>query len=63
MLGRASVLLFEKELLHEVWCYDAVSSTRTVDVHIAWLRQKLEKDPKNPQSILAALGLGYKFAA
>ena len=37
-------------------------STRTVDVHIAWLRQKIEEDPKNPQLIVTVLGLGYKFA-
>jgi two-component system alkaline phosphatase synthesis response regulator PhoP len=50
------------ELLREVWGYDALPSTRTVDVHVAWLRQKLEKDPKNPQLILTIVGLGYKFA-
>lgn len=48
-------------LLHEVWGYEAVPSTRTVDVHVAWLRQKLETDPKNPQLILTVVGLGYKF--
>ena len=36
-------------------------STRTVDVHVAWLRQKLEPDPKNPQFILTVVGFGYKF--
>jgi two-component system alkaline phosphatase synthesis response regulator PhoP len=50
------------ELLHEVWGYDALPSTRTVDVHVAWLRQKLEKDPKDPRFILTVVGLGYKFA-
>ena len=51
------------ELLREVWGYDAVPSSRTVDVHVAWLRQKVEKDPKKPQFILTVVGLGYKFAA
>jgi two-component system alkaline phosphatase synthesis response regulator PhoP len=37
-------------------------STRTVDVHVAWLRQKLEESPKFPQYILTIRGLGYKFA-
>jgi DNA-binding response OmpR family regulator len=37
-------------------------STRTVDVHVAWLRQKLEDDPRKPQWILTVVGLGYKFA-
>jgi DNA-binding response OmpR family regulator len=36
-------------------------STRTVDVHVAWLRQKLEPTPKHPQYILTVHGLGYKF--
>jgi len=54
--------LSREVLLHEVWGYDATPSTRTVDVHVAWLRQKLEKDPRNPQLILTAVGLGYKLA-
>jgi two-component system alkaline phosphatase synthesis response regulator PhoP len=54
--------LSREELLHEVWGYDATPSTRTVDVHVAWLRQKLENDPKNPQLIHTMVGLGYKFA-
>jgi two-component system, OmpR family, alkaline phosphatase synthesis response regulator PhoP len=54
--------LSREELLREVWGYDVTPSTRTVDVHVAWLRQKLEKDPRNPQFILTVVGLGYKFA-
>jgi two-component system alkaline phosphatase synthesis response regulator PhoP len=49
------------ELLNEVWGYNAMPSTRTVDVHIAWLRQKLEPNPHYPQYILTIHGLGYKF--
>lgn len=54
--------LSREELLREVWGYGGVPSSRTVDVHVAWLRQKLEPDPKNPQFILTVVGLGYKFA-
>lgn len=54
--------LSRETLLQEVWGYSAVPYTRTVDVHIAWLRQKLEHDPKQPQWILTIHGLGYKFA-
>lgn len=50
-----------EELLNEVWGYNAMPSTRTVDVHIAWLRQKLEPNPRHPQFILTIHGLGYKF--
>lgn len=49
------------KLLDEVWGYDAMPSTRTVDVHVAWLRQKLEANPKHPQFIQTVHGLGYKF--
>ncbi len=50
-------------LLDEVWGYDAMPSTRTVDVHIAWLRQKLEENPKHPHFIQTVHGMGYKFAS
>jgi two-component system, OmpR family, alkaline phosphatase synthesis response regulator PhoP len=53
--------LSREELLTEVWGYHATPSTRTVDVHVAWLRQKLEPNPRVPQYILTVHGLGYKF--
>jgi two-component system, OmpR family, alkaline phosphatase synthesis response regulator PhoP len=53
--------LSRDELLNEVWGYNAMPSTRTVDVHVAWLRQKLEDNPRHPQHILTVHGLGYKF--
>ena len=55
--------LSRDELLNEVWGYNAMPSTRTVDVHIAWLRQKLEALPRKPQYIHTIHGLGYKFTA
>ena len=54
--------LTREELLNEVWGYNAMPSTRTVDVHVAWLRQKIEPNPRHPQFILTVHGLGYKFA-
>ena len=53
--------LSRDELLKEVWGYNANIFTRTVDVHVASLRQKLENDPKQPKFILTVQGLGYKF--
>lgn len=53
--------LTRDELLNEVWGYNAMPSTRTVDVHVAWLRQKLEDNVRHPQFILTVHGLGYKF--
>jgi two-component system alkaline phosphatase synthesis response regulator PhoP len=49
-------------LLSEVWGYGAVTSSRTVDVHIAWLRQKLEEDSRQPEWILTVHGMGYRLA-
>lgn len=54
--------LSRDELLNEVWGYNAMPSTRTVDVHIAWLRQKLETNPRRPEYIHTIHGLGYKFS-
>lgn len=48
-------------LLDAVWGYDAMPTTRTVDVHIAWLRQKLEENPRHPLFIQTVHGMGYKF--
>jgi len=53
--------LTRDELLNEVWGYHSMPSTRTVDVHVAWLRQKIEPNPRHPQYILTIHGLGYKF--
>ncbi len=49
------------ELLNEVWGYNAMPSTRTVDVHVAWLRQKIEPNVRHPQFLVTVHGLGYKF--
>ena len=51
-----------EELLNEVWGYTSMPSTRTVDVHVAWLRQKIEPNPRHPQYVLTVHGMGYKFA-
>ncbi len=55
--------LSRDEILKEVWGYSAETFTRTVDVHVASLRQKLEDNPKQPQMILTVSGLGYKFSS
>ena len=50
------------ELLRKVWGYSNAPMTRTVDVHISWLRQKIEDDPAQPQFILTVHGQGYRFS-
>ena len=61
LIEHRGATLSREELLKEVWGYNANMFTRTVDVHIASLRQKLENDPKQPKFILTVQGLGYKF--
>ena len=53
--------LSRDELSREVWGYSSSARTRTVDMHVARLRQKIEDDPRNPQRILTIIGSGYKF--
>jgi two-component system alkaline phosphatase synthesis response regulator PhoP len=61
-LEHRGATLSRDELLDQVWGYDSSTTTRTVDVHVGWLRQKLEENPKYPRYILTVHGLGYKFA-
>lgn len=53
--------LSRRQLLKDVWGYDSGVFTRTVDVHVGLLRQKLEEDPKNPRRFVTVRGWGYKF--
>jgi len=55
------IVFSREQLLEKVWGYDYVGDTRTVDVHIRWLRQKIETDPANPRIILTVRGTGYKL--
>lgn len=50
-----------EQLLDQVWGPDFVGDSKTVDVHIRWLREKLEKDPSNPEYIVTVRGFGYRF--
>jgi two-component system alkaline phosphatase synthesis response regulator PhoP len=63
LVEHRGVTVSREELLKEVWGYSATTFTRTVDVHIASLRQKLEQDPKKPELIVTIQGFGYKFSA
>jgi DNA-binding response OmpR family regulator len=48
-------------LLEKVWGYDFAGDTRTVDVHVRWLREKIEDNPKEPRILLTVRGAGYKL--
>jgi two-component system phosphate regulon response regulator PhoB len=50
-----------EQLLEEAWGGDEFVTPRTVDVHIHWLRRKIENDPEHPQYIETIRGMGYRF--
>ncbi|MEE9284806.1 MAG: response regulator transcription factor [Dehalococcoidia bacterium] len=63
-LLRNSGIVFSRDaLLERVWGYEYVGDTRTVDVHICWLREKIEDDPANPRRLITMRGVGYKLEA
>jgi DNA-binding response OmpR family regulator len=53
--------LSRETLLGRVWDWEYGGNTRTVDVHIRWLREKIEDDPANPIRIVTVRGSGYRF--
>ncbi|HYY72951.1 MAG TPA: response regulator transcription factor [Candidatus Bathyarchaeia archaeon] len=61
LIERSGTTLSREEILGEVWGYDSGTFSRTVDVHVASLRQKLEDLPKKPKLIVTVPGRGYKF--
>jgi two-component system alkaline phosphatase synthesis response regulator PhoP len=63
LIERAGQNVPRSDILRTVWGYATGTFTRTVDVHIASLRQKLELDPKRPELLLTVPGIGYKFIA
>ena len=63
LIEHRGAALSRDELLNEVWGYDAAVTTRTVDVHVAGLRHKLEPNQRHPQFILTIHGLGISFPA
>jgi len=61
-LARHRGMVFSREqLLEKIWGYDYAGDTRTVDVHVRWLRQKIEADPGHPVHLLTVRGTGYKL--
>jgi DNA-binding response OmpR family regulator len=63
LMHNPGVVLSRDLLLEKVWGYDYVGDSRTVDVHIRWLREKIEDDPSSPQRITTVRGVGYRFEA
>ena len=61
LIAHREAAISREELLDKVWGYQSIPNTRTVDVHVAQLRQKLEDNPKEARYIVTVYGCGYKF--
>jgi two-component system alkaline phosphatase synthesis response regulator PhoP len=61
LIEHQGITLSRDRILRNVWGYESDTFTRTVDVHISSLRQKLEEDPRRPELILTVPGMGYKL--
>lgn len=62
-ISNGGEVLTRKFLMKEVWETDFLDDTRTLDVHIRWLREKIEDDPSNPVYLRTVRGVGYRFEA
>ena len=63
LVRNRGIVLERDQLLQYVWGYDYIGDPRTLDVHIHWLRESIEDDPKNPRFIQTVRGIGYCFKA
>jgi DNA-binding response OmpR family regulator len=61
LMEQAGQVVTRKTLMRQVWDTDYMGDTRTLDVHIRWLREKVEDDPSEPRYLLTERGKGYKF--
>ena len=61
LMNNIGQVISREQVLRKVWGYDYIGNARTVDVHMRWLRQKLEADPEKPVHLMTVRGYGYKF--
>jgi len=61
LVRNKGIVLSRDLLLEQVWGHDFIGDDRTVDVHVRWLREKIEADPSQPQRIVTVRGVGYCF--
>jgi two-component system OmpR family response regulator len=61
LAGNKGLVFSRDQLLEKVWGYEYSGDTRTVDVHIRWLREKIENNSEEPKRLITIRGVGYKF--
>jgi two-component system alkaline phosphatase synthesis response regulator PhoP len=62
LMSHAGRVVSRADLLDQVWGVDWLGDTRTLDVHVRWLREKVEEDPSRPYYVQTVRGVGYRFA-
>ncbi len=62
LVASAGRVLSREELIEGVWGNEFMGDVKTLDVHIRWLREKVERDPSNPRHLITVRGVGYRFA-
>jgi two-component system alkaline phosphatase synthesis response regulator PhoP len=60
-VANVGMALTRDHILEKIWGYDYIGKSRTVDVHVRWLREKIETDPSNPKTIITLRGTGYRL--
>jgi DNA-binding response OmpR family regulator len=60
-MERPGIALTRDQILETLWAHDYIGDARTVDVHVRWLREKIEADPARPTRIVTVRGVGYRF--
>jgi DNA-binding response OmpR family regulator len=63
LMSNMGQVISREQVLRKVWGYDYIGNARTVDVHMRWLRQKIEEDIESPRHLITVRGYGYKFEA
>lgn len=61
LMRHKGIVMTRDQILERLWGHDYIGDVRTVDVHVRWLRNKIEKDPSNPERIITIRGVGYRF--
>jgi DNA-binding response OmpR family regulator len=61
LMEKPGKVIAREKLFKNVWKTDYTGDTRTLDVHISWLRQAIEVDPRNPELLVTVRGVGYKL--
>jgi len=63
LMSHPDEILSRKTIMQEVWETDYLGDTRTLDVHIRWIREKIEQNPGHPERLITIRGVGYRFVA